>query len=50
MNEQLRTQSLEFLTTHIEPDVDLQMVLLNIISKNYTMPGATPQDQQMLQY
>ena len=57
MNEQLRTQSLEFLTTQCEPNPELQLALLNIIANNYTLPGPPPasttdptQQQHLLQY
>lgn len=58
MNEQLRTQSLEFLTTQCEPNPELQLALLNIIANNYTLPGPSPatttdptqQQQHLLQY
>ncbi len=45
MNDQLRSQSLEFLTTHSEPNPELQIALLNIIAKNYSLPGTSLQDQ-----
>jgi hypothetical protein len=35
MNEVLRNQSLEFLTTHFETNPELQLALFNIIAKNY---------------
>ena len=57
MNEQLRTQSLEFLTTQCEPNPELELSLLNIIANNYTLPGPPPttttdptQQQHLLQY
>ena len=50
MNEALRNQSLEFLTTHCETNPELQLALLNIIAKNYQLAGATPQDATMLHY
>ena len=50
MNDQLRSQSLEFLTSQCEPNPELQIALLNIIAKNYSLPGTNLQDQYMLQY
>ena len=35
LNEQLRSQSLEFLTTQCEPNPELQLTLLNIIAKSH---------------
>ena len=41
MNEQVRSQSLTFLTTECEPNPDLQLALLNIIARNHFLNGSS---------
>ena len=48
LSESLRSQSLDYLTNHCETNPEIQLSLLNIIAKNYLLPGASPQDASML--